>query len=259
MTKSFVKNWNDLPKTAFADGKLKVSGLRSEQGLVTFNWFDADYRTPSELEMQPVDRVVLTIDGSQLIEIDGEPFACAPRTAMHVPAGRRVHHRPLYGPVMSVHVYSFRPDIFSAVTSWQTDPPRRPAAALQPGAERALATAVRFEDLPTTPRYEGKMRKRGFRGEDSVTTINTIDRDFPKSATHKHDDFDQIMLLLDGDLTSVIDNAEFPGGHGTVMYAARHEMHGGWPINGNPPIVVDIFTPARADYMFLADHQTQFR
>lgn len=70
---------------------------------------------------------------------------------------------------------------------------------------------------------------------------------------HVHEDFDQIALVLSGSMRFVLDGEEVEVSAGEVLHIPAGVVHGGAPTSGEPVRNLDVFAPARADYIHLLD------
>lgn len=79
-----IYRWADLPRQAIFDGNLTRTALRTNDSVVTFNWFGPD--TPrTQPHTHPFDQLVMVVYGKLNVEIDGQAYLLEPGTALRVP------------------------------------------------------------------------------------------------------------------------------------------------------------------------------
>ncbi len=75
-----IYRWAELPRQTILDGYLRRTALRTDGGIVTFNWFAPD-APRMEPHKHPFDQLVMVAYGRLNLEIDGEVavLATSPR------------------------------------------------------------------------------------------------------------------------------------------------------------------------------------
>lgn len=86
MTKPIVYKIDEMPREAILDGGLTRTALRSDNALVTFNWFDPSVHQPPP-HTHPFDQLSLVMTGTLIFTVDGEEVVAGPGTALRIPAG----------------------------------------------------------------------------------------------------------------------------------------------------------------------------
>jgi quercetin dioxygenase-like cupin family protein len=264
-----VFNWQDLPMTSVLGGKMARAGFRSDNCLLTFNRIQPGMGrwTPHS---HPFDQIVLTLAGTQILEIDGEAFKCPTGSIVRVP-GNAVHTGWPEGdePVLNIDVFPLRPD-YLYLTSYQTEyaqPENVGAQAYHqvPNAEPFTGQwksdteglVYAWDDLPKIDLADGTMKRSAFRGDDCLVVFNSIAPTMTRAEPHSHP-FDQLVLTATGTQMLEIDGKTMECGPGTIVRVPANAMHTDWPVGGKPVLNIDVFSPARPDYLFLADYQKEF-
>jgi len=138
--------WRDLPITQVLGGKMDRAGFRSDNCLLTFNWIKPGMGrwTPHS---HPFDQVVLTLAGTQILEIDGEAFACPTGSVVRVP-GNAVHTGWPEGdePVLNIDVFPLRPDYLYLA--------KHQAEYEQPDTQSGQA----YHQVPSAEPFEGRWK-----------------------------------------------------------------------------------------------------
>jgi len=101
------------------------------------------------------------------------------------------------------------------------------------------------------------MHCSAFRGDDALVVFNSIDPAMTRAEPHSHP-LDQLVLTVTGTQMLEIDGQVMECGPGTVVRVAANARHTGWPVGDRPVLNIDIFSPAREDYLFLTEYQTQY-
>jgi quercetin dioxygenase-like cupin family protein len=115
--------------------------------------------------------------------------------------------------------------------------------------------AYNWQDIPSKEPRTG-ITMRGFRGDKVLVTYNVLTPDLTPGP-HSHP-FDQIFMLINGRVKLHVEDQVFDCGPGTVVRIPPNAVH--WaeapsPEDG-PAINIDVFGPAREDYLHLVTYQT---
>lgn len=95
------------------------------------------------------------------------------------------------------------------------------------------------------------VRRCGFGTDDVMLVLNELEPGM-EVRPHSHD-FDQLALMLRGEATFTLDGEELAMSAGDVLLIPAGVEHYADPIGDEPALNLDIFAPARADYMHLLD------
>jgi quercetin dioxygenase-like cupin family protein len=264
-----VFRWKDLPMTQVLGGKMDRAGFRGDHCLLTFNWIKPGMGRWKP-HSHPFDQVVLTLAGTQILEIEGEAFKCPAGSIVRVP-GNAEHTGWPDGdePVLNIDVFPLRPD-YLHLTKHQGEykqPQSQPGQVFHqvPDAEPfkgrwksdTKGLVYMWDELPKVELADGMMKRSAFRGDDSLTVFNTVEPGMKRTEPHSHP-FDQLVLIVKGTLILDIDGRTMECGPGSIVRVPANAMHTGWPVGGEPVLNIDVFAPARNDYLHLTDYQTEF-
>jgi quercetin dioxygenase-like cupin family protein len=111
-----------------------------------------------------------------------------------------------------------------------------------------------WERIPSMQPRPG-LTMRAFRGDNVLVTYNLIGPDLVPNP-HRHP-FEQVFMLIEGRVRLHIEDAVHDCGPGTVLRIPPDALH--WveppaPADG-VAVNIDIFSPARADYLPLTEYQ----
>jgi quercetin dioxygenase-like cupin family protein len=268
-----VFRWRDLPSDTIFDGRMRRAGFRSDDALLVFHWAKPGMKR-WEPHAHPFDQIVLTVEGRQMLEIEGEAFEMTPGTIARVPANAK-HTGWIVGddPVMNIDIFAPTRGDYLFMVDYQTeygDASRRaardaPTYAQNPAQSEFNGTLMadtsrflrRWRDLPTVDIDGGAMKRAGFRGDGCLLSFNWIAPGMQRAEPHQHP-FDQVVLTVRGSQMLEIDGQEGECGPGTVVRVPANAPHTGWALGSEPILNIDVFAPARADYLFLTEHQSDF-
>lgn len=263
MAKAAVFKWDALPKQAFEGGLVQRAGFRQDHGLLVFTWLDPKLKRLAPMRAS-FDKIVLNFDGEQYVEIDGKAYRLTPRSMIRIPAGAAHTNWPAGNKgAFAIEVHALDSELLH-LANWQTEFPPRGNEPPKPRAEQPFkgetvvdATGVVYEwdRLKREPKYEGAMMRTAFKSRGSLVTFNYIDPSIKKQPPHKHD-FDQIIMIVDGTIRFYLDGHEpCDVGPRAIVRAAGDVLHAGGPENGKSVLNMDVFSPPRPDYVYLADYQ----
>ena len=111
------------------------------------------------------------------------------------------------------------------------------------------AVATRWEAIPAEDVRKG-VRRRAFGSEDVILVMNEIEPEM-EPAPHAHEGFDQMALIISGRAIYHIGEDAHRVGPGSVMLIPAGEIHWIEP-DGDVRIEnLDVFAPARKDFLHL--------
>ncbi|MBD0289741.1 MAG: cupin domain-containing protein [Thermoleophilia bacterium] len=110
--------------------------------------------------------------------------------------------------------------------------------------------AVRWADVPDEPVRPG-VRRRGFGTEDVLLVLNECEPGMDLRP-HSHD-FDQIAMITRGRALYHIGGEPNEVGPGSIMLIPAHVEHYIEPLGDETVENIDVFAPARADYLHLIE------
>jgi len=264
MAKAAVYKWDDLPKQDFDGGLIRRAGFRQDHGLLVFTWLD-----PKLTRLAPMrasfDKIILNFDGEQYVEIDGKAHKLTPRSMIRIPANAAHTNWPAGNAgAFAIEVHALDSDLLY-LADWQGDFPAKgkPATTKTRAAEPFKGETVKdttgivyeWDKLKREGKYENAMMRTAFKSRGSLVTFNYIDPSIKKQPPHKHD-FDQIIMIVDGTIRFYLDGFEpCEVGPRAIIRAAGDVLHAGGPENGKHVLNMDVFSPPRPDYVYLADYQ----
>jgi quercetin dioxygenase-like cupin family protein len=114
---------------------------------------------------------------------------------------------------------------------------------------------AKIADLPRESIADGVLTRTAVRTDDAIVTFNWIQPGHPEVPPHSHP-YDQLALILAGTLELDLDGDRYTVGAGELLYIPAGVPHGGRVVGDEVVLNVDVFAPAREDYLYLADHQT---
>jgi mannose-6-phosphate isomerase-like protein (cupin superfamily) len=119
------------------------------------------------------------------------------------------------------------------------------------------------EDLPRESRFQGTYERTGVIMDQALLSFVWLQPEARGDSagqlsrgTHAHN-FDQLMYVISGNRTFVIDGVDYRCGPGDVVYIPANVPHGGKSEPGDVAShVVEVFAPMRTDYLYICEHQT---
>lgn len=109
--------------------------------------------------------------------------------------------------------------------------------------------ATRFDDLATEVVRDG-VRRCGIGTPDVTLVMNYIEPEMEPSP-HRHDDFDQVAVIVSGRAIYHVAGVGHEVGPGSVLLIPAGEEHWIQPIGDEPVENLDVFAPPRSDYEHL--------
>jgi mannose-6-phosphate isomerase-like protein (cupin superfamily) len=98
------------------------------------------------------------------------------------------------------------------------------------------------------------LTRSAIRSEQSIHTFNWFEPGFKSSGKHSHP-FDQVSYVLSGTLRFFVGDEVFDLSSPSVLYIPANIPHGAEPLGDERVLNIDVFSPIREDYLYLADHQ----
>ena len=111
-----------------------------------------------------------------------------------------------------------------------------------------------FGDLPRESIAGGALERTAVRTDGSLVTFNWIRPGHPDVPPHDHP-YDQLSLVFAGTLELALDGVPYRVASGEFLYIPAGVPHTGRVLGDEPVLNVDVFAPARDDYLPLASHQ----
>jgi mannose-6-phosphate isomerase-like protein (cupin superfamily) len=108
-------------------------------------------------------------------------------------------------------------------------------------------------DLPREQLLELGLSRSAVRTDDALVVFNWLT---PPAGVPLHDHpFDQLSLILEGECVMRVDEDEHPLSAGAFLYIPAGASHGLQTVGSAPVFNIDVFAPAREDYLHLAEGQ----
>jgi len=114
--------------------------------------------------------------------------------------------------------------------------------------EALYSQVVSFDDLPEEVARPGITRK-AYASDEVMLVWNTVQKGL-EVRPHSHEDFDQLVVILEGTADYYVDGEAHRMGPRDVLLVERTKEHFIEVLEG-PCINLDIFVPPRADYAHL--------
>jgi mannose-6-phosphate isomerase-like protein (cupin superfamily) len=109
-------------------------------------------------------------------------------------------------------------------------------------------------ELPREAAFGGAVERCAVRSDGALVTFNWIQPGDGPSPQHSHP-FDQLSFIVQGTMEFEVDGEHFVVGPGEVLAIPADASHGGRIIGDEVVLNVDVFAPAREDYLYLTDHE----
>lgn len=263
------QKWTELPTKEVLDGMMQRAAFRSDEALLTFNWIEPGMPR-WEPHSHPFDQIVITVKGTQILEIENEVLRCPAGSVVRVPANAKHTGWPEGDKqVLNIDVFAPPRDDYLHFASHQTEYEQpepgftvyhqKPKAAPQESRWMKDTSDILFEwkDLPKTPIEPGNMVRSGFRGDHSLLSFNWVEPDGERSEPHSHP-FDQLVLVMSGRLALEVDGEVYECPPESIARVPANAKHCGWVLGNEPVLNLDIFAPARKDYLHLTSYQKEY-
>lgn len=124
------------------------------------------------------------------------------------------------------------------------------------GAARRPSLVARWADAPPDSPRPG-ITQQGFGTDDVVVVRNVISPEL-KPIPHRHEDFDQIAVVISGSATYHVGAVGNAVGPGSILVIPAGTDHCVEPAPDASIEIIEIFAPARSDYLGLMDWMTTF-
>lgn len=115
----------------------------------------------------------------------------------------------------------------------------------------------KFSEMAKETLWDGKLSRTAVRSDGAMVAVNWHQPGGARKAPHSHP-FDQLVLIINGTLGLDVGGHEVVMGPGTAMRIPANVPHTGWTIGNEVVLNIDIFAPAREDYLFLAVNQDEY-
>ncbi|GAB2753668.1 cupin domain-containing protein [Sinomonas soli] len=114
--------------------------------------------------------------------------------------------------------------------------------------ESLYSEVVSFDDVPLEVARPGITRK-AYATDEVMIVWNTVEKGL-ELRPHSHEDFDQLVFILEGEADYYVDGVAHHMGPRDLMLVERGKEHY-IDVTSGPCVNIDIFVPPRADYAHL--------
>lgn len=111
-----------------------------------------------------------------------------------------------------------------------------------------------FAELPRESLGEGALERTAVRTDEAIVTFNWIRPGHPEVPPHEHP-YDQLSFVFAGTLQMDLAGTSHTVRSGELLYIPAGVPHTGRVLGSEPVLNIDVFAPAREDYLHLAAHQ----
>lgn len=111
-------------------------------------------------------------------------------------------------------------------------------------------------ELPSIPLLEDTVQRSAIRTDDALVVFNHITPDLPPAPAHDHP-FDQLALIFYAPMEFTVDGTAYVIEPGGFLYIPAGATHTGRLVRKEAALNIDIFAPAREDYLFLTEQQPE--
>jgi quercetin dioxygenase-like cupin family protein len=111
-------------------------------------------------------------------------------------------------------------------------------------------------ELPGTPLFDGTVNRTAIRMDNALVVFNFVKPGMPDPEPHDHP-FDQLALIYDGAIEFDIEGTSYVVEPGGYLYIPAGVTHVGRLARDEAALNIDIFAPAREDYLFLTKDQPE--
>lgn len=114
-----------------------------------------------------------------------------------------------------------------------------------------------WASMPKESLWGGKLVRTAIRSDGAIVTLNWHSPSAERHKPHSHP-FDQLVMIVSGTLALFADGKEYVLGPGSALRIPANMPHTGYVIGGETVLNIDVFAPAREDYLFLAVNQSDY-
>jgi quercetin dioxygenase-like cupin family protein len=115
---------------------------------------------------------------------------------------------------------------------------------------------TKIAEPPREAAFGGAVQRSAVRSDDALITFNWITPGPQTPPPHSHP-FDQLSFVVQGSMEFDIDGERFLVGPGEALAIPAGAPHTARTIGDEVVLNVDVFAPAREDYLYLADYSAE--
>jgi quercetin dioxygenase-like cupin family protein len=112
----------------------------------------------------------------------------------------------------------------------------------------------KFSEMSKEQLKGGQIERSAVRTDGAIVTLNWFKSDRPPAPPHSHP-YDQLALVISGKVIMVIGDREYVCEPGSAVYIPKDTPHTGKPLGDETLFIIDVFAPAREDYLYFAENQ----
>ncbi|MGB6102451.1 MAG: cupin domain-containing protein [Pusillimonas sp.] len=116
----------------------------------------------------------------------------------------------------------------------------------------------RIPELPRESLREGFLTRTAIRSDDCIVTFNWFAPGSPDQPPHSHP-FDQLAFVLQGSMVFIVDGVDYLLEAGNAIRIPASVPHTSRVVGDGMALNVDVFAPAREDYLYLAVNASEYQ
>jgi len=111
-----------------------------------------------------------------------------------------------------------------------------------------------FAEMAKEQLKGGEIERTAIRTDGAIVTLNWFKAERKGAPPHSHP-YDQLALVISGKVCMIIGDKEYICEPGSAVYIPKNIPHTGKPLGSEPLFIIDVFAPAREDYLYFAVNQ----
>lgn len=269
----------DLPREArLHEGRMKRYSLRTQHAQIVFGEItpqpkgkQGNHREPHD---HPFDMLLVVLKGTMMQEVEGVDYELRAGSATVVPA-YYMHRGYAYGdePAVLFEVFAPARHDYIDLVEYQKEFTDKGADWVKPGTftttpftgnnpNAKRLPVYQLSDLPReTKLHQGRMRRSSIRTKHAqVVWADITPQPKGQQTYHRkpHDHpYDMLLIVQKGAMRMEVDGVEYDMPAGTAMVIPPLTMHRGYAMGDETTSLMEIFAPARRDYIHLVEYQKE--
>lgn len=119
------------------------------------------------------------------------------------------------------------------------------------------ANVFTISELPAEELIAGVFQRSALRLDGALVTFNHFQPGFHRQKPHSHP-FDQLALIVSGTFAMTVGDQEIVLTAGQAVHIPADVLHTGHPVGDEPVFNIDVFAPAREDYLYFTANQADW-
>jgi hypothetical protein len=115
----------------------------------------------------------------------------------------------------------------------------------------------KIPELPRESLRNGFLERTAIRSDNCIVTFNWFTPGSPDQPPHSHP-FDQLAFVLQGSMGFIVDEVEYLLEAGSAIRIPASVPHASGIVGDDVALNVDVFAPAREDYLYLAANASEY-